>query len=427
MTPVADALIAFAQNVSLDAMSAQARTQARLVLLDAMGAALAARPHRIGEIVCAHARAMGGPSEAGLIGGGRASALAAAYANGALANAADFDEGSHVATFALPAALAMAQRQRASGADFLTAFVTAFEAGSRLKDSIDARGGAQSLAARGFWSIGIIGPVASALACARLLRLDEDRTRAALSLAACAGGGLRLQLGAFAKALHSGQAARAGLEAALLAQAGARGDPRALDHAQGLLSAFAGPNAPDYAPFDAMGAGALVLDAPTKIKAMPVCTPIAPALDAAIALAQAHDLRAQDIARVEVDFQTHSLFRDLPPDEESAPFCAPYLVAAALVRRRVTLDETSGKALRDREILTLAARVRHEPGASLVVTTADGRRLEQTLGAVRRLVAQDEIVAKFDACASHALEPSAAQNLRARLLDVESLADVSDL
>ncbi len=426
-TPVADALTDFARRFSCDAMSAQARERARLVLLDTLGCALAARPHKIGRLVVAQARAAGGAPQASLIGGGRATALQAAFANGALANAVDFDEGSHVATFALPAALAMAQRQRASGAAFFEAFVVAFEAGTRLKDSIDARAGDDSLAARGFWSVGVIGPVASALAAARLLRLDDARTRAALSLAACAGGGLRLQLGAPAKALHSGQAARAGCEAALLAADGVSGDPRALDHPQGLLAAFAAPRGVDGAPFVAMNAGELAFDAPTKIKAMPVCTPIAPALDAAIALARAHDLRADDIAAAHVDFQRGSLFRDLPPDEDSAPFCAPFLVAAALARRQATLAETSGPALQDAQILALAARVRHAPGESLTLDMRDGRRFTQKLAGVRRLTGADEVIAKFRACAAGALDEPDAQALLARAMRVDALAELCDL
>ena len=436
-TPVADALTQFAHGFSLARLSPQARDRARLVFLDTIGAALAARASHLGAALASRAARIGAqeasaqdPSaqEACLIGGGRTDALTAAHVNGALANAADFDEGSHVATFALPAALAMGQRLRASGAETLAAFIVAFEAGTRLKDSIDIRAGApDSLVARGFWSVGIVGPAASALAAARLMRFDETRTRAALSLAACAGGGLRLQLGAMAKALHSGAAARAGLEAALLAAEGVTGDPRALDHPQGLLAAFAAPAAPATAPFDALRAGESVFDAPAKIKAMPVCTPIAPALDAAIELARAHDLRAADIAAVDVDEQRGSLFRDLPVDEDSAPFCAPFLVAAALARRRLTLDETSGDALADPDILALAARVRHAPGQTLVIETRDGRRLSRTLGPVRRLITQDEVAAKFRACARRALSEPQAEALLARLMDVERLQDADGL
>lgn len=436
-TPVADALTQFAHGFSLARLSPQARERARLVFLDTIGAALAARASHLGAALASRAARIGAqeasaqdPSaqEASLIGGGRTDALTAAHVNGALANAADFDEGSHVATFALPAALAMGQRLRASGAETLAAFIVAFEAGTRLKDSIDIRAGApDSLVARGFWSVGIVGPAASALAAARLMRLNETRTRAALSLAACAGGGLRLQLGAMAKALHSGAAARAGLEAALLAAEGVTGDPRALDHPQGLLAAFAAPAAPASAPFDALRAGESVFDAPAKIKAMPVCTPIAPALDAAIELARAHDLRAADIAAVDVDEQRGSLFRDLPVDEDSAPFCAPFLVAAALARRRLTLDETSGDALADPDILALAARVRHAPGQTLVIETRDGRRLSRTLGPVRRLITQDEVAAKFRACARRALSEPQAEALLARLMDVERLQDADGL
>src|SRR5262245_53175246 len=105
---------------------------AKNVILDTIGVALAAADRPIGRIMGGHVQDAG-PGPATMFGTGiRTSPEMAALANGTLANALDFDEGSHLATHLLPAVLAVAEQHRLTGAVVLDAFMLGFEAGARL-------------------------------------------------------------------------------------------------------------------------------------------------------------------------------------------------------------------------------------------------------------------------------------------------------
>ncbi|MDH7795886.1 MULTISPECIES: MmgE/PrpD family protein [unclassified Beijerinckia] len=417
-------LIDFALRFELDQANDGARERARLIVLDTYGAMLAAASHPIGVIAHRQALRTQALNEASLAGHDqRTGMLEAAFANGILANAVDFDEGSHVATVALPAALAMAEKMSLSGKDFLTAFIVAFEIASRLREAL-----APALGQRGVWHIGHIGPLAAALCGAHLLGLDAQTARMALGIATAASAGYRRHLGTMTKALHSGHAARAGLEAALLARDGFTADADVFDANDGWLAALTTPQAPKREALRDLLAGPLVLDQPTKIKTMPVCTPIAPAIDAMITCAARHGIAASDIAHLAVDLKSGSLIRDRPIDLDAAPFSGRFLIALAAVRGAVSLDTLNHDTLVDQEIIHLMDRIDDAPGAtSIKIALKDGRSFEAPLGPVRRLKARDEIVAKFRACAAPRWTEARIATFVDKALAIETLADINQL
>ena len=420
----AASLIDFALNFRLDAASPHAREWARLIALDTFGAMLAAASHKIGRIACAHAMRGAVDDEATVVAtGARTGMPQAAFANGVLANAVDFDEGSHVATVALPAALAVAEKTDASGADFLAAFIVAFETCSRLGEAL-----APGSDARGFWRIGFAGPLAASLCAARLLHLDERKTRMALGLASASCGGFRGNLGTMAKAFHSGNAARAGIEAALLAADGFTSAADLLDAPTGFLQSVCAPHRPALSALFDLRTRPLVLDAPAKIKAMPICTPIAPAVDACIALRVRHAFTADDIAAVEVDLRRGSLIRDEPHDEDAAPFCGRFLIAIALLNGRIALEDITEATISDRPTLALMRRVQDAPHQKSVrVRLNDDRTLEAALGPVQRLRQRGDVMAKFRLCARPAWSLAAIERFAQEMLSIEERNDLGGL
>lgn len=416
-------LIDFALHFALQQASDTARERARLLVLDTCGAMLAAMPHAIGKIAYTQALRTQTLNEASLAGSDiRVGMLEAAQANGILANAVDFDEGSHVATVALPAALAMAEKMSLSGGDFLAAFMVAFEIASRLREAI-----APALGQRGLWHIGHVGPLAAALCGARLLELDAAKARIALSIATASSGGYRRHLGTMTKALHSGHAARAGLEAALLARDGFTADADMFDANDGWLASLTTPQEPARAALRDLMKRPLFLDQPTKIKVMPVCTPIAPALDALMTCLRRNNIAVSDIARLSADLKRGSLVRDRPGDLDAAPFSGRFLIALAATRG-VTLHTISEEALVDPTITDLMERIDDVPGMKSVrLTLANGRELEEPLGPVRRLTTRDEITAKFRVCASAVWPEPRITAFIDKVLAVDTLADINQL
>src|SRR5262249_56227964 len=74
----------------------------------------------------------------------------------------------------------------------------------------------------------------------RLLGLDREKTRRALSIAASQAGGLRENFGTMTKPFHAGRAAESGVVAAELAALGFTASPIALEADRGFFRAAGG-------------------------------------------------------------------------------------------------------------------------------------------------------------------------------------------
>ena len=141
----------------------------------------------------------------------------------------------------IPAGGSRRRRGRsASGRDALAAFVVAYEAAARLTKVIDAkRAEHQGPTYRGWWHVGLIAPIAAALAACRLKGAKREQTARAIGIATASSAGFRRSMGTMTKALHSGNGARGGIEAAMLAMRGFTGDPEIIEAPLGFVAAIA--------------------------------------------------------------------------------------------------------------------------------------------------------------------------------------------
>ena len=125
----------FVAGLRFDDLSAGAIEAAKLMLLDAVGCALAASGTSI-EQPLRRVLAAEPPGEFTVIGYPRRfSASTAAWVNGALIHALDFDDIPHFAAVELPAAMGVLEERGGSGQDLLTAFVAGYEVAARLTAS----------------------------------------------------------------------------------------------------------------------------------------------------------------------------------------------------------------------------------------------------------------------------------------------------
>lgn len=427
-----ETVVSFVVDTPFTKVPAAAIANAKTIVLDTFGVSFAAAPHAVGRIISRYAVDAGGKATATILGAGTKAAVPmAALANGTLANALDFNESSHIATHTLPAVLALAEDGRRSGRDLLDAFVIGFEAGSRIAQAFDgARTRDSGPTYRGWWHVGVIAPIASAIAAARLLRLDRRQTAMAIGIATCGAGGFRRNMGTMAKPLHSGNGARNGIEAALLASRGFTADPEILEAPLGFLAALCNPDERDEAAIgERLGRG-YVLEGPPRIKPFPSCTRAHKGIDAALAIRAQASFAPEEVESIEADFQLFSLLRPEAPDEDAAGFSNPFLISAALVYGAVGLDQISAEALADRRVRALMARARHvdtHGKEKVTVRLRDGRVLSQEIDKHRHLADKKEIEAKYAACAGRALPPEAAADVGTMIAGLEELPDLDAL
>ncbi len=235
--------------------------QCRLLLLDGVAVAVAGAAEPGPSLLADLVRRACGAGVARVIGKEfSTSAVQAARVNGMAMHVLDFEPmwnpANHALSPLLPAVLALAEMREheghgPQGEAALRAIAKGVEAQGRLRLST----GQLEPAKLSLHPPGAVGALAAALACGDMLGLEGERLAAAVGIAASRCGSLLANVGSMTKALHCGDAAANGLEAALLAAAGFTANEDAIGSPRGwgpcLFGAGFDP-APLLAP---MGAG----------------------------------------------------------------------------------------------------------------------------------------------------------------------------
>ena len=144
MSTIVEQLANFTFDTDYEQLPAEVAEESKRLLVDSVGCALAGLSHPKGTIGVDYARLQGpgAPGEQATIlgAGGRVSATAAAFANGELINALDFDAilpPGHVSPYVIPCAMAAAETSGASGRALLAAIAIAHEISNRIGKSLD--------------------------------------------------------------------------------------------------------------------------------------------------------------------------------------------------------------------------------------------------------------------------------------------------
>jgi 2-methylcitrate dehydratase len=318
----------------------------------------------------------------------------------------------------ISAALAVAESLGATGKEFLTAIALAYEVQCRLCD-------AASIRARG-WDHVTYGAFSTALASARLMKLDPEKTRHAVNIAGVACAAMRqARVGELShwKGVAFANAARHGVYAALLARAGMTGPAPIFEGQMGFekeLGVSLGNvgekfvKRPDAkAPEE--GTAAMILK--TSIKYWPAEYHSQSAIEAALFL------REQVGEAVEVKSMTiesHDASVDIigsepekwkPETRETADHSLPYITAIAFIDGEVTEKQFQPARFTDPKIWAFLENVKVERNAELSslypgavanivhVELADGRsltkRVDYPLGHAKNPLQDHELERKF--------------------------------
>ena len=368
------ALIAFALSDAHTPLPPAATEAAKLILLDTLAVALAARlaGHDAADRALAALDGGGSASVWGRTEG--ASPAAAALANGTAAETLDHQEvllegrnNGHAAVVFVPALLALADHAGAvvTGSDLLAATAVTLAVNRSL---LLALGRGHRDAGRGMRTTALGAPIAAALAGARLLRLPPDAATAALGLAAGAlPAGLLASLApdnqsyAMDKELAVGLAARHAVESVLMAAAGVTATATAVTGPRGVLATFGHDTAqPLSAPegFDGLDRYAL--------KRWPTNYGTQSAIAAALDVRERLDGRSVDAVTVRVKTSSaESLATRKLPSHSAARFSLPYVVASVLLRGAPEPAHFTPAAVTDPAVQELMERTTLEADAAM--------------------------------------------------------------
>ena len=417
---------------------------ARIGILDTVGVTLAGSDDPSARIVAKSLASGTGPA---VVFGttDRVNPLDAALINGTASHAHDFDDvnntlGGHPSAPILPALFALADECGASGRELVAAYVAGFEAECKISMGVNLY-----QYTRGWHPTSTIGVFGAAGACARLLRLDDAGTATALSIAASFASGIKSNFGTMTKPLHVGHCARNGLFAALLARDQFTASPVAFEHKQGYFEVFNGAGNYDAAKIiPAWGSPWDIAEPGIAIKQYPCCGSTHPAVDAMLLLVREHDVKPDDVERI--DSWTHSrrlehTNRADPQSTVDAKFSVQYCLARALTSRKVAIEHFEGDEYRDAGIRAIMSRTHVAPyttaqfpasnhfGAEVRITLRNGkvlsRKVDQPLGrTVKNALPAELMREKFLNCATRVLPQATVTQLCAALEGIENVDDV---
>ncbi len=352
---------AFVAATRFDAIPAEIVVRAKVSLVHNLALAIAGRPReRIAHAMAK--RLWSAPAEATLLHDGvRVSPEAAAFANAALIHTRSQDDthpgsSSHPGGVVMPAALAIAEREGRSGAEFLAGLVLGYEVLCRVGRDFD-----EAITGRGFRVAPVIGGFGAAAAAASLLGLGADQTTHAIGLAAHLAGGLGQVWveGSAEWPLQLGCAARNGVMAARTAQAGATAARHILEGKGGFYRAYANTTEPAVEAI--AGLGETWQFAEVTVKAHPVCAILQGPLDSLLRLVERHKVDPSAVAEASLTLSPYEAA--YPGIDNTGPIAsataakmsAQFSLALGLLDGRVTMDGLHRFA--DPAIAALSARV----------------------------------------------------------------------
>jgi 2-methylcitrate dehydratase PrpD len=290
--------------------------------------------------------------------GRKATVRAAALINGTAAHTVEVDDIFrdgiyHPGAPTVPAALALAQANGASGEQFLRAVIVGYEISTRI-------GAAMGRAHYKYWhNTGTIGVFGACAAASELLGLDAKRFAHALATVTTFSAGLQqaFRMDSMSKPLHAGRAAEAGVTAALAAREGVTGSLDVIEGDAGYGVAMS--DNPDWSK----GIATLGKDfhiTRMTFKNHSCCGHTFAAIDGALALQRQMNIAAREIERIRVG--SYRAAKEVsgyesPQTPAEARFSLKYVVASALTHGSVRLAAFEPARMNDAATRDLMARI----------------------------------------------------------------------
>lgn len=418
---------------------------AKLILLDTLGAMLAASSleYSATRILVDFARRLGGRPESSLVGQRlKTSCVTAALVNGTLGYYCDIEPHHvggilHAPAVVVPASLAVAEKEGAPGTRFLGAVLLGIEVACRVSYALNP----VALYNRGFHPSAICGAFGAAASAGHLFGLSAPRHAVSLGLAMQQASGLLAWASdptENSRPFNPGLAARNGTTAAYLADLGFGGPPTPFDGKYDAFTAFSGERHCE-ALLAEWGKRFHLPEIAYKLYAS--CSFTHPGLDALLALARKHRLKAADVREIVLRFPASGAH--MIDNNELKSHCAQYILPVGLVFGQVMIDDILQDRMRHPEVARLRANTRvvgdpeldgtyPQAYASVVeVTTADGRRLSKRVdharGTLENPLTPEEIHQKYLKLATTVTSASSAERIAELVQCIDRLADLTGL
>ena len=212
----------------------------KMSMIDWCGVAYAAKEEPVSKIVTKLIDEEQTKGLSRLISNGKeVSARSAAFVNGTIGHALDYDDThflftGHPTASAFPTALALGEELGSSIYEIMLAYMCGVEISTRLGHILG-----YSHYNKGFHQTATSGAFGATLVASKLLKLDAKQIENALGIVSTRASGLKSQFGTMGKPFHAGIAASNGIEAAKLSKLGFVSCENGIECNQGFLKTHA--------------------------------------------------------------------------------------------------------------------------------------------------------------------------------------------
>ncbi len=444
ISPVMQKVSAYIAAAPRKALPAKVLEKTKHHVLDTLAAMVSGSRLLPGRKAISYAKTLGGKAEA-VIAGSRiiTTATTAALANGMLGHADETDD-SHAASLChpgcaiVPAALAMGERERASGAALLRAVALGYDIGTRINLSLNA----YEFREDGH-STHSFGPMFGAAAAAgALCGFNERQARHLLSYTSQQASGVSCWM---RDAEHieksfdfGGMPARNGVTSAAMVAHGFTGVDDIFAGERNFFVAYGRkPNIKELVR--ELGSTYEIIN--TNIKRWSVGSPIQAPLDSLLDLIVAHQIKAADVAKLVVRVAHQGA--NTVDNRHMPDICMQHMCAVMLLDSTVTFKSSHDeKRMRDPQVLALRKRIElyGDDALSKVmpsrqgiveITLKDGRKLRHHTKAVRGTsdnpMTRKEVDTKSYDLLAPILGPSRARKLCDTVWALDKLQDMRKL
>jgi 2-methylcitrate dehydratase PrpD len=365
ISPLMQELAAYIASSSRRALPKEALEATKHHLLDTLAAMVSGAKLKPGKAAINYVRALGGAKDATIVGTRLMTNIVnAAHANGMTAHADETDDShaasnTHPGCGIVPAALAIAERNRSSGTALLRAVALGYDVSSRLT---------LSLGAANFRRVGHLthcfGPnFGAAAAGAALYRLNPNQVRHVLSYAsnlACGISTYPRDTEHIEKAfVFGGMPARNGATAASMVASGCTAVDDVFSGERNFYIAYDESARTGVTPrpeemVRSLGKTYEIVN--TNIKRWTVGSPIQAALDSLHALIREHSIRAEDVDKLIVRITRTGAAT--VNNREMPDICMQHMCAIMLLDGTATFESAHDlKRMKDKRVLAVRAKV----------------------------------------------------------------------
>ena len=366
MASISEQLASYYLNFDKKKLPQEVLEKAKNVVLDYLGCLIGGAGLESSKIVTETFLSMGGAEEATLNGGVKTTCDNAAFINGVASHGLEVDDmssasGGHPAVAIIPAAIAMAEKQKSSGFELLMAVIWGYDLMTRVGSAADPDREFE----RGWHPTATNGIFGATIAVAYLMKLDEKQIVNALGIAGgFASGNLECYAdGSLTKRLNPGNAARGAIIACELASRGYTGPRWIFEGKSGFLRGYTDGAVPekmlqqmDYTWYPIMLA---------CFKPYACCRYNHSPIDATLDIIKKNGVDFNDVEEKTIDVVSMALravvepreIKYNPPNVVGAQFSLPYSVAVAMVRRRAFIEEYTDEMLVNPEVRAMMEKV----------------------------------------------------------------------